>query len=101
MSLFIPLLSIADGVASSAGSQLISECIYSGTPILSLYRDNDDEQMLNIMIYRNLIANNKEKDPTGVGKVVHGISLEEFADAFSFLFVDDAAAHKRWARRKR
>mmetsp|Transcript_24076 Transcript_24076/g.52420 ORF Transcript_24076/g.52420 Transcript_24076/m.52420 type:complete len:927 (-) Transcript_24076:16-2796(-) len=95
MSLFIPLLSIADGVASSAGSQLISECIYSGTPILSLYRGNDDEQMLNIMIYRNLIANDKEKDPTGVGKVVHGISLEEFAEAFSFLTVDDAAAQRR------
>jgi len=90
MSLFIPLLSIADGVASSAGSQLISECIYSGTPILSLYRANDDEQMLNVMIYRNLVANDKEKDPTGIGKVVHGISHEEFSGAFSFLAVADS-----------
>lgn len=90
MSLFIPLLSIADGVASSAGSQLISECIYSGTPILSLYRNNDNEQMLNVMIYRNLIADDKEKDPAGIGKVVHGISHDEFSDAFSFLAVDDA-----------
>lgn len=90
MSLFIPLLSIADGVASSAGSQLISECIYSGLPILSLYRTNDDEQMLNVMIYRNLVANDKETDPTGIGKVVHGISHEEFSGAFSFLAVDDS-----------
>lgn len=89
MSLFIPLLSIADGVASSAGSQLISECIYSGTPILSLYRANDDEQMLNVMIYRNLIANDKEKNTSGIGKVVHGIAHEEFSDAFSFLAVDN------------
>ena len=88
MSLFVPLLSIADGVASSAGSQLISECIYSGTPILSLYRANDDEQMLNVMIYRYLIANGKEKDPNGIGKLVHGISHEEFSDAFSFLALD-------------
>ena len=95
MSLFIPLLSIADGVASSAGSQLISECIYSGTPILSLYRANDDEQMLNVMIYRNLIANDKEKDPTGIGKLVHGIAHEEFSDAFSFLAVDDAQTAAR------
>ena len=42
------------------------------------------------MIYRNLIANDKEKDPTGIGKVVHGISHEEFSEAFSFLAVDDA-----------
>jgi len=88
MSLFVPLLSIADGVASSAGSQLISECIYSGTPILSLYRANDDEQMLNVMMYRYLIANGKEKDPTGIGKLVHGISQEDFSDAFSFLALD-------------
>ena len=95
MSLFISLLSIADGVASSAGSQLISECIYSGTPILSLYRANDDEQMLNVMIYRNLIANDKDKDLTGIGKVVHGIAHELFSDAFSFLAVDDAQTGAR------
>ena len=52
MSLFVPLLSIADGVASSAGSQLLSECIYANVPILALYRENDDEQMVSMYAKR-------------------------------------------------
>lgn len=100
MSLFVPLLSVADGVASSAGSQLISECIFSDTPILSLYRQNDDEQHLNIEVYRHMAAGSVRDGapPAGTGpvpgtgngnKVVHGISLEEFSDAFSWLHLAD------------
>jgi hypothetical protein len=47
-SLFVPLMHIADGVASSAGSQLMSECIYSHMPLLALYKEVDDEQRLNV-----------------------------------------------------
>lgn len=47
-SLFVPLMHVADGVASSAGSQLMSECIYSHMPLLALYKEADDEQRLNV-----------------------------------------------------
>jgi hypothetical protein len=47
-SLFVPLMHIADGVASSAGSQLMSECIYADMPLLALYLEGDEEQRLNV-----------------------------------------------------
>ena len=52
-SMFVPLMYIADGVASSAGSQLMSECIYSHMPLLALYLENDDEQKLNAELSRH------------------------------------------------
>ena len=50
--LFLPLMHVADGVASSAGSQLMSECIHSQIPLLALYKEGDDEQYLNVELSR-------------------------------------------------
>ena len=55
-SLFVPLMHIADGVASSAGSQLMSECIHAGMPLLALYLENDDEQKLNVELSRRSVS---------------------------------------------
>ena len=55
-SLFVPLMHVADGVASSAGSQLMSECIYSHMPLLALYTEEDDEQRLNVELSHHIDA---------------------------------------------
>jgi len=55
-SLFVPLMHVADGVASSAGSQLMSECIYSHMPLLALYTEEDDEQRLNVELSLHIDA---------------------------------------------
>lgn len=55
-SLFVPLMHVADGVASSAGSQLMSECIYSHMPLLALYTEQDDEQRLNVELSHHVDA---------------------------------------------
>jgi hypothetical protein len=52
-SLFVPLMHVADGVASSAGSQLMSECIFSHMPLLAMYLERDDEQKLNVELTRH------------------------------------------------
>jgi hypothetical protein len=52
-SLFAPLMNVADGVASSAGSQLMSECIFSEMPLLAFYLEHDDEQRLNVELSRH------------------------------------------------
>eukprot|EP00532_Pseudo-nitzschia_australis_P016136 CAMPEP_0168248676 /NCGR_PEP_ID=MMETSP0141_2-20121125/1584_1 /TAXON_ID=44445 /ORGANISM="Pseudo-nitzschia australis, Strain 10249 10 AB" /LENGTH=382 /DNA_ID=CAMNT_0008184597 /DNA_START=232 /DNA_END=1380 /DNA_ORIENTATION=- len=55
-SLFVPLMHVADGVASSAGSQLMSECIYSHMPLLALYKEDDSEQRLNVELSQHVDA---------------------------------------------
>jgi hypothetical protein len=60
-SLFVPLMHIADGAASSAGSQLMSECIYSHMPLLALYLEQDDEQRLNVELGRHTGAFHKSQ----------------------------------------
>ncbi|KAG7363455.1 hypothetical protein IV203_026815 [Nitzschia inconspicua] len=55
-SLFVPLMHVADGVASSAGSQLMSECIYAHMPLYALYREEDDEQRLNVELSHHMDA---------------------------------------------
>jgi hypothetical protein len=50
--LLVPLMHVADGVASSAGSQLTTECIHSDIPLLAFYKQNDDEQHLNVELSR-------------------------------------------------
>lgn len=90
MSLFVPLMSVADGVASSAGSQLLSECIYSSIPVFALYRESDSEQMLNIEMYRRMRgeaaegyrATSSTSTSTHSSTVVHGVSVEEFTTAW-------------------
>lgn len=98
MSLFVPLLSIADGVASSAGSQLLSECIYSHLNVLALHREDDTEQRLNIAFSKHRFdrlskdgAHGNQKQGTlnaehmgyyASENVVHGMSLEKFARVF-------------------
>jgi hypothetical protein len=44
---FRALLAESRGVIGSAGSNLIAECVLSGTPLLALYREGDVEQTLN------------------------------------------------------
>ena len=43
---------IARAVVASAGSQLISECVAHGTPLLALHAPEDDEQALNVAMLR-------------------------------------------------
>jgi hypothetical protein len=93
MSLFVPLLSIADGVASSAGSQLLSECIYSHLNVLALHQADDAEQRLNIAFTKHRfdrlskesslgLLNSANMDYYASENVVHGMSLENFANVF-------------------
>jgi hypothetical protein len=94
MSLFVPLLSIADGVASSAGSQLLSECIYSHLNVLALHREDDSEQRLNIAFSKHRFDRLSKEVPSqgslngeNIGyyateNVVHGMSQEKFARVF-------------------
>ena len=74
-SLFTPLMHVADGVASSAGSQLMSECIYSNMPLLALYLEHDDEQRLNVELSKDC------KNPH-----VFGTSFETFRTTIPALF---------------
>ena len=68
-SLFVPLMHVADGVASSAGSQLMSECIYSDMPLLAMYLEHDDEQRMNVEL-----SSHSEYCPTK--PQVYGTSFE-------------------------
>jgi hypothetical protein len=70
-SLVVPLMHVADGVASSAGSQLMSECIYSHMPLLALYLERDDEQKLNVALSRHAGQGHKAE--------VFGTSFETLA----------------------
>jgi hypothetical protein len=45
---FTRALCRARAVVSSAGSQLISECVHLGVPQFALFEDSDDEQALNV-----------------------------------------------------
>ena len=95
MSLFVPLLSIADGVSSSAGSQLMSECIFSNLNILALHREDDSEQRLNIAFSKHRhghLSNDSTKFSSSLSldyyakeNVVHGMSLEKFAVIFKLI----------------
>jgi len=69
-SLFVPLMSIADGVLSSAGSQLMSECIFADIPQFALYKESDNEQMLNVEMSRRMGS----KTTTSSGKTNDGHS---------------------------
>lgn len=94
MSLFVPFLSITDGVASSAGSQLLSESIFCQFHVLALHRDDDTEQRLNIEFGKHRFdrlsktvestrLENLEKE-----NVIHGMSLEKFS-----LLLEKISAH--------
>jgi hypothetical protein len=74
-ALFVPFMSIADGIVASAGSQLISECIYANIPLLALYRMDDDEQVLNVEMSRQERVM-RRKIP------VYGASFENFHAAY-------------------
>jgi UDP:flavonoid glycosyltransferase YjiC (YdhE family) len=47
---FRSLLRRARGAIGSAGSNMISECVLFGTPLLALYREDDAEQALNAQL---------------------------------------------------
>ena len=74
-ALFVPFMSVADGIVASAGSQLISECIYANIPLLALYRTDDDEQVLNVELSRQERVM-RRKIP------VYGASFENFLAAY-------------------
>jgi hypothetical protein len=75
-SLFVPFMSIADGIASSAGSQLMSECIYTNLHLLALHDAKDNEQLLNVAMSRH------SRSTTYPNLAVYGSSLEQFTEAF-------------------
>lgn len=50
---FVEVLRCARGVVATAGSQLISECVALGTPLLATFDPNDDEQALNVAMLRH------------------------------------------------
>ncbi len=50
---FIEALAAAEVVIASAGSQLISECVGLGIPVLALFDPQDDEQRLNAGMVRD------------------------------------------------
>lgn len=50
---FADALLSARAVVSSAGSQLISECVALGVPQFALYAPSDDEQRLNVAMLKN------------------------------------------------
>lgn len=63
--LFVTFMGIADGIVGSGGSQVLSESVHAHIPMLALFKDGDDEQMLNIEMLRrrrdeDLEAINKE-----------------------------------------
>lgn len=65
-NLFVSFMAMADGIASSAGSQLLSECIYANIPLLAIYKDNDDEQALNVVMSRHDRKNKPNMNIYGV-----------------------------------
>lgn len=49
---FLEVQRIARAVVATAGSQLMSECVAQGTPLLALHAPDDDEQALNVAMLR-------------------------------------------------
>lgn len=49
---FVQALLRARAVVATAGSQLISECVALGVPLLALHDPRDDEQALNVLMLR-------------------------------------------------
>lgn len=94
-NLFVSFMAITDGIISSGGSQLLSECIFGHIPVLSFYKEHDSEQLLNIEMIRTERMN-EEKEFKGTdskgGKSntemhtgiysVFGMSIESFATVF-------------------
>lgn len=87
MSLFVPFLTIADGVVSSAGSQLMSESIFCHVSILALHLEDDAEQRLNIEMSKHRFntlsrkgerSNKDNMEYFAQENVVHGMSIENF-----------------------
>lgn len=50
---FVAALARARAVVASAGSQLIAECVALRVPLFALYREDDDEQRLNVAMLRD------------------------------------------------
>jgi hypothetical protein len=87
-SLFVPLMHVADGVASSAGSQLMSECIYSHMPLYALYKEADDEQRLNVELSHHM-------DAPCHRPLVFGTSFESLTYALRTNVTQYATQHSR------
>lgn len=49
---FLAVQRTAGAVVATAGSQLMSECVAQGTPLLALHAPDDDEQALNVAMLR-------------------------------------------------
>ena len=90
-SLFVPLMHVADGVASSAGSQLMSECIYSRMPLLAMYKEDDSEQRLNVELSHHINAPCHRP-------LVFGNSFESLTSALQSNGTSTAAADDLWGK---
>lgn len=73
---FLSALAQTRMVVASAGSQLISECTVSGLPLFALYRQNDNEQRLNVALLKT----------AGLGD---GMCFENFTPARLRAFVEN------------
>lgn len=61
-SLMVPYLYHAHGVASSAGFQLMSECIAIGLPMLAMHTEKDTEQRLNVAMSPGFVTGTSFED---------------------------------------
>lgn len=75
-NLFVSFMAMADGIASSAGSQLLSECIYANIPLLAIYKDKDDEQALNVIMSRH----DREHKPN---MNIYGVTVSDLQSNFT------------------
>merc|ERR1712154_544927 len=48
----IPIMSIVDGVVSSADAHLIHDCAFAQIPLFALHHVKDTEQMLNVKLLK-------------------------------------------------
>lgn len=74
-ALFVSFMAMADGIVSSAGSQLLSECLFARIPVLALCEENDGEQVLNMRMAKKVTVGSRTT------RLVYGTSLEDINTA--------------------
>ena len=91
--MFVPFMSIVDGIVGSGGSQLLSESIYNHIPMLALHRKGDSEQMLNIEMLR------RKRLEHDLPPSIYGTSIESFLSSFDKeKNISDRKNHDRLSR---
>ncbi len=90
---FIARLAEARVVIASAGSQLISECVGLGIPILALHRPEDDEQRLNAaMVLEAQLGDGCSFDALTAERLARFIDAPPVAPSRSYRAPDVASA---------